>query len=412
MATITFTLGFKTAGMRDLSLPIEVRKHNSTLVAHTVATKPVEVRPGRYYATASLPGGQQLLQAFEVSPQDHALTIELVPDDEDRSSKDWQEAAHYLQAAKGSTWRVRSTAQDMVATGAESMATLSSVPALAPVKARARLFSGNPVTGALTPQPWFAHIVNVEQGAVVQFKVDKQDQSLIAQLIEPGGPVHNMMVPATPCNSALLVFARRPDGTCRMEVHLENSTADMLLRYSAASATTAAEEAGLALLRDAERLISDKRRDPVSAAVGAAAILRFGKLEWLHKWTANLDDWFRWLPDGAAIHGEHLARKGKHAEAAIRFCEVPRRGLPFISDALFYTVERLKWYTDLKPQNAGGIDQASAREALERLLPFASLAHRQRALTSFPGVDPWRPSADLGAAADSSGTIELAQWLD
>ena len=95
MALVTFVLGFKTGELRSLDLPIEVRKHDSTIVARTLASQPVDVRPGHYYATARLPGGQRLLQPFEMG--DEPQTVTLVPDTEDESAHEWEETSHYLQ---------------------------------------------------------------------------------------------------------------------------------------------------------------------------------------------------------------------------------------------------------------------------------------------------------------------------
>src|SRR2546423_15128052 len=92
---------------------------------------------------------------------------------------------------------------------------------------------------------------------------------------------------------------------------------------------------------DAEELLEDKQQDPIAAAVGGYALLRFSALERLHDWTANLHSWFEWLPDGAAIRGEHLARMGQHDEALDAFLTLPSRGLPLFSDGLAYAVNRL-----------------------------------------------------------------------
>src|SRR5439155_215308 len=70
-----------------------------------------------------------------------------------------------------------------------------------------------------------------------------------------------------------------------------------------------------AYVDQAESLILQKRLDAVSAAVGAYLVLRLGQTARLGDWTENLRQWFPWLPDGAAIRGEPLARVGRHAEA-------------------------------------------------------------------------------------------------
>ena len=131
----------------------------------------------------------------------------------------------------------------------------------------------------------------------------------------------------------------------------------------------------------------------------------------MHDWTANLDARFPWLPDGAAIRGEHLARSGKHQEAAARLFEVVERGLPIIGDALFFAAERLKWYASLKPDHAEDIDVHRASAAAAKLQPFAAMAHRQRPLTSYPGLDPARPDTEPGPTTVPAESIDLAEWL-
>jgi hypothetical protein len=408
MPTLTITLGFKTQELRALDLPVEIRKPNSALVARTSAAGAVTLRPGSYYASAELPGGQQLLHAFEIADQD--LTIVLSPEPEDESRNEWQEVTHYLQAPAQP--RRESPSRDLQG---RIVRGLESAPGPAMVQARFRLFAGNPLTGSIGVKPRMADVTvhAFEQGRAVQFRVSVGQDPLIVQLIEPGAAVRNMVVAAAPFTTSLIAFSRRPDATCTMDVHLDHGTADMLLRYGASSSTSAAAQTSRSTLLDAERLLMEKGQDPIAAAVGGAAILRFGELKWLHDWTANLYRRFTWLPDGAAIHGEHLARRGKHVEAAACFVDVPERGLPLLSDALFYTVERLKWYAGIKPEEAPDIDQARVNDALEQLLPWATLAHRQRPITSYPGLDPRTPSSD--PAPDSlkgiQETVELAEWL-
>jgi hypothetical protein len=403
MAAVSFALGFKSIELRDMDLPIEIRKHDSTIVARTLASKPVDVRPGRYYAIARLPGGQRLFETFEMS--DQPLTVTLSPDPEEESAHAWEETSHYLQASR-STARV----QGPSILSREARAAGDA----APVNARFRLFAGNPIRGDVHVEPALSHlsIGHFERGRIVQFIVRGHDVPLFAQLVEPGSSVHNMAIPAAPFGQAELVFTKRVDGTCRMEVHLRNKTADMLLKYSDSGALSDAEETSQSTLLDAEHLLAEKGSDPVAAAAAACAILRFGQLKWLHDWTAKLDARFTWLPDGAAIHGEHLARRGQHAEASERLFDVSSRGLPMIGDALFFAAERLKWYASLKPEHAKGIDVARAASEAAKWQPFAAAVHRQRPVTSYSGLDPTRPGLEPAPVdVKVSESIELAEWL-
>jgi len=413
MARVTFTLAFETPELCALDLPIEVRKPDSTIVARALASESIEIAPGHYYASAGMPAGQRLLQPFEVTAQ--PLTVTLAPDAEDESAHEWEGTSHYMTKPR-STRGFRAEAIPRQAQPFEAtIPTIEGATASRPkVKASFRLFAGNPVSGELHLERAWSHlsIGEFERGRIVQFLIHGGPAPLIVQLVESGWPVRNMAIPVAPSTDTVLVFTRRADGICAMDVHLPNYTADMLLAYCASAALQDASEARRSRLLNAERLLEDKGSDPIAAAVAACAILRFGQLRWLHEWTANLDTGFPWLPDGAAIRGEHLARQGKHVEASARLFEVSDRGLPIIGDALFYTVERLKWYASLPPDRAGGVDVVRAAGAMKKLLPFAAAVHRQRPVTSYCGLDPARPNTEA-AAADVAPfeSIELAEWL-
>ena len=58
----------------------------------------------------------------------------------------------------------------------------------------------------------------------------------------------------------------------------------------------------------------------------------------------NLYTEFPWLPDGAAIEGECLAREGNHQDSLKAFLAVAERGLPLFTDGLSYTIDRLQLY--------------------------------------------------------------------
>ena len=97
-----------------------------------------------------------------------------------------------------------------------------------------------------------------------------------------------------------------------------NVKADFFLRYCAQGMLTEASQ----LLRDekqqqamgqATQLLNEKYEDPVAAAVGAYGLLKFGNND-RRDWIKNLCNDFSWLPDGAAIEAEYLAREGKNEE--------------------------------------------------------------------------------------------------
>jgi hypothetical protein len=426
MGRVAFQLAFKTDELNSLALPIEIRRPNAALIERLLTTETVDLSAGQYYAVARMPAGQRLITPFEVKETPAAappLTVTLAPDPEDESPHEWEEVRHFLgrhnagvSAPRAPVTRGRrpdSALESFPATGGFSMTGGKSKTA----SSRApfvRVFMGNVVERthvAVTA----ADVLVVQQSdadRVVQCDVHGRDALLIAQLVQPGGPVQNLALPVTATTRLQLVASREPSGTVRVDAYLPDSVANMLLQYSGAGLAATAEKATSAAAENAEKLLMQKMADPIGAAIGAYAILRLGSIEQLHDWTANLRQHFRWLPDGAAICGEHLARLGRFEEAFDAFLEVPRRGLPIFSDGLFYTIERMKLYCSDRIKTRGRIDAAAARAVVQQLEPFATLVRRQRPICSYPGLDVAAPSSDPapGDAPVADG-LDLAAWF-
>lgn len=395
MARVNFQLRFHSSEMNALDVPLEIRRPDSSLVMRIVSSEGADLPAGSYYVSARLPGGQRLAQPFTIAAAQTApLDLQLQPDPEDESPHEWEGVSQFLQ--RRPTRTATSTSK------AAGTAGLKNPPAPSPGVAppMLRVFSGNAVAGTLKIEraAQLMTLVNHDPGRVWHYKVAPSPNRLIAQFLEAGKPVHNIVLPVGPMQSALLAFSRSDDGAYHVEPHPEHGGADMLLGYCGQSLATAIDGTSRSASLSAERLLNQKAGDPVAAAIGACAILRLGDLTRLHDWTTNLYDWFPWLPDGAAIRGEHLARLGRHAEAARVLMLVPMRGLPIIADALFYAVERLKWYAHLDGSAAVGFDTQGAQRALSQLQPFASYAHRVRPLVSYSGLDPAKPDAALTPA--------------
>jgi len=392
MARVNFQLRFHSSEMNALDVPLEIRRPDSSLVKRTVASDGVDLPAGSYYVSARLPGGQRLAQPFTIAAAQTApLDLTLQPDPEDESPHEWEGLSQFLQ--RRPTARTASANVPRLNRPAPGTRSAAPVPAVAPPMLR--VFSGNAVAGALTIEPaaQLMTLVNHDPGRVWHYKVAPSQHRLIAQFIQPGKAVYNMVLPVGPMQAALIALSRTDDGAYHVEPHPEHSDADMMLGYCGQSIATAIDGTSRSASLSAERLLDRKAGDPVAAAIGACAILRLGDMTRLHDWTANLFDWFPWLPDGAAIRGEHLARMGRHAEAARVLMLVPMRGLPIVADALFYAIERLKWYAQLDGGAAAGFDTHGAQRALAQLQPFAGYVHRLRPLVSYSGLDPAKPDA-------------------
>lgn len=396
MPRLSFGLGFRSTEMNGLELPIEIRKLNNALVGRTRSTEPVDLDPGSYYVTARLPAGQSMTRSIELRDTDERVLLQ--PDPEDEWDHEWDEERHFLDAVRssgGGSWA------EWTESGASRRAasTLESDPigigagetALQPDRAYLRVFSGNLLRGPAKKEAPGVALIPQEHDAkrIAYFRLPEGPR--VVQLLEVGVPALNLVAPA---RTRIAVSRRRSSdrrgGAFKMEAFLESAEASLLLRYCRQGAYLRAGAAA-----QSERLLSDKIEDPVAAAVGAYALLKIGDIERMHDWTANLERLFPWLPDGCAVHGEHLARLGRHGAALAAFLRLPERGLPIVADGLFYAIERAKTYSQLPADRSADVDVAGARTLLEQLQPHASLVHRQRPLTSFPGLEPSQPEVAL-----------------
>jgi hypothetical protein len=398
MARITFNTMFKSAEMQRAEIPVEVRRGNFALVGRALSSGSVELKPGEYFVSATLPGGQEIVQPLTVGEKD--VSINLAPDPKDASPHEWEELRHFLNGpVRGAMEQI--AADVMAASDAASPCR----------RVYLRVFAGNPVTGSPAVAPVDAGPVlrayPPDHGRFVQFAVDPSPRMLIAQLLQPGLPPLNRCV----AGPSLLAVSCQRDGVYKLEVYPGNESAALLVRYRRRGAVDDARATSYSSRVQAERLLKDKEADPVSAAIGAYAILRFGELERLHEWTRNLCEWFPWLPDGAAIHAEHLARRGHHGDALNVFAELPRRGLPLLTDGFFYAIDRLRLYCD---QEIGGrLDAGKARGALEALAPYSSHVDSQLQIVGYPGLDPARPADELTPLDLSTppGALDLTDQL-
>ncbi|MGH9970325.1 MAG: hypothetical protein ACREBG_21390 [Pyrinomonadaceae bacterium] len=392
MSKLSFEIQFRSANDLSTSIPVEVRRPNLTLAATTLASDIIELEPGQYYVTARLPAGQELFDYVEVMEGRENKAV-LESDPEQESPHEWQASQHYLVAQRQRS--VRGLESSLESLGGES------------VEAKLRSIAGNVLNEDYVitePTKWeFSY-----SDELAESTIHGTNKIQFVQLCQTNAPALNMALPAYSDLSCKLVVTRQPDGLFSFDAHLWKSMVDMLLRFSNKGYQEQASLTSKAL--DAELMLYDKGTDPIAAAVGAYAILRFNMLESLHEWTENLRNRFQWLPDGAAIRGEHLTRRGKHKEALAAFLELSKRGLPLFSDGLTYAVDRLRLYTNLKETftEEGQLDQA--RTLLQRLQRFADCADFREPFTTFTGLIPHEPDSNpLEEVVTIDNGLDLAQ---
>lgn len=374
MTKLSFEIQFDSANeLQNSALPVEVRRPNLTLARTGLTSESIDIEPGNYFVTATMPAGQELCDYVKVSEGQPNKAV-LKPALEDESPHEWQAQQHYLVAQRSITQKVDDDGLESL--GGED------------VQAKLRRITGdilNQKYEIVEPQGWKVRY----EDDLAEFSVDGINKVQFVQLLQSNSPALNMALPVYEHRDCQLVVIRQPDGRFSFDAHLRNPTADLLLRYSQKSYGEQASLTSQAL--DAKMMLAQKMQDPISAAVGGYSILRFGKLELLHEWTENLRKLFKWLPDGSAIRGEHLARRGKHNEALSAFLELSDRGLPLFSDGLSYAVDRLRLYTSVKEFFTGNDQAEQARTLFEKLQLFAACTDFREPFTTFTGLIPHEP---------------------
>lgn len=409
MSKLSFQTNFSSGAMNAVGLPVEVRKPNLVVAARGITSEPLELEPlqlvpGTYHVTARLPAGQELYGQVEIVAGADAV-VNLTPEPEDESPHEWQAEQHYFIGEPQVARRYAVERGVIPSTEVNKLESLGSNS----VAATLRAFGGNPFGEELTPvgvENWY---VNAGERSA-QIFIEGGNQLRFVQLLQPEMPILNMALPASERVGCSLVIQLEPTGFCSLNANLHHTMADMLLRYSQKGYQQQASVTSHAI--DAERLLYSKAADPIAAAVGAYALLRFGELDLLHDWTENLRNWFTWLPDGAAIRGEHLAREGKHQEALTAFLDLQPRGLPVFSDGLSYAVDRLRLYVSLGEKHFSSDDTKKAQSLLETLQRFAAFTDFRKPITTFTGTTPDKPSDDiLPERFDLDGGLDVGQHL-
>ena len=383
MSQLSFNCQFRSSELSQLGLPVEIRKENLSLVKRAVSSETVELAPGTYHITATLPAGQELYTQVNVREGEPAVA-QLSVDLEDASPTGALEVQSYLMA--------KSVMPSADTNGLEALA-------LNTVAAQLRGFEGNLLGDVVTPHAtgWAFTPAPAPMPGMAKF-VCAPGARRFVQLLQPGVTPLNVALPIAPDVSCHLYLTQQPGGI-DMDLHLENLKADTMLRYYTQGlldqASTAADPSFF------EGLLAAKHDDPIAAVAGAYILLRLGELKRLHDWTQNLAR-FDWLPDGVVIWAEHQARMGQHAGALQTLLQLPSRGLPIFSDGISYAINRLRLYFGAKDAGlpADGVEQAGA--LLGKLQRFAAEVDFGKPILTFTGLDPNQPgdapvSGDLSA---------------
>lgn len=109
------------------------------------------------------------------------------------------------------------------------------------------------------------------------------------------------------------------------------------------------------ILGQAEQYM-EERKSPLRAALAAYVLLRANEIEGLDECTRRLCDDCNWLPDGAAIRIEYLAREGRHLDAAKMIPMLVERGAPWFRSGVAYVAGRARLYSSVRHSQKTQLD--------------------------------------------------------
>jgi hypothetical protein len=390
---------------------VEVRDGNMKIVGRPLCGVPLDVAPGLYVASVTLPSGAEYRETVEVRA---AEPVELVLGPAQRETTA-AEAGFAVEsavvAADLSGSAVAAEAGSAVAAEAPAK------DALSPQRCWVRLVSGTngkPLADTASRlRPLGATAREVGPGIDLEYMAIPTDGVVFAQVATPGGVPQNVALPAEPgsaiarCRLHVLLGRRGIAATALPAARTSTALiASYLVTGNLRTAANVAEHA--------ERMLASERDDAIGATLGAYALLRLGRGGRLPDEPATLsrgqwpfarrggppraDHWLRdlalrceWLPDGAILAGELARRNGRGEEADAMMALALRRGLPMFSDGLSLLV------SDLLTHTPGRL----LRRRAARLLATSSFADYGQLGVVLPGIDPTRAD-DSAATSDFS----------
>lgn len=389
MSTLSFSIEAHSWEIKTLDLPVEVRRLDLEVQARGMVSDTLEVPPGTYMAVSHLPAGQELRAQVTVD-EGERRKVTLQPNA-------WECSRHESEEVPLFIWGYRTASPtDIDADEKHDIATPDSV-------ARHGLEGFVRVGGVagyaragfqpqLDPRPGPTRMRFPACTELDLLRVEQRDRDP-AHIVLPSirasrVPGHEPFMVGEDAGYTVVLLPAA-DGTVDCELHLLDLEADTMLQYLARGMIAEASVMTANVDALAEQLVKKKLANPTAAAAGAYVLLRLGALERLHDWTENLFNWFPSLPDGAAARGEHLARAGRHEEAAERFLALEDRGLPTMSDGLGYAIQRLELYAATRPDPVAD----RCQQLLEQLLPYAAATDFTKPFTTFAGRSPNEPGA-------------------
>ena len=358
-------------GWEHQALPLELRDARLRLIDKAHTEQELTLPPGGYLVQLSAPDGS-VHSAFAQLQPGEARTLRLSLGPEDAVGDRWQRRA-LAGKSRGAVVRAGMTEGGTLPTWSARLWTFH---------------QGEWQPVAAFPPLEVLQLARHDGTVRVAVRLEATGPGLLfAEVKGSAGPPVTLGLPMAggaldACRLELVDDGTALQATARL---LQRDQVQLIADYLQGGAVEQAAE----LMGNAEELLYGKVGNPLGAALGGYALLRLNALERLHDWPHNLAEWMGWLPDGAIIYAEQLARRGEHAQAADWLLEAGRRGLPLFSEGMDLMLGRLRHYLLLrKAPVAGEETMAGLRSLLGWLSPWATQMAAESVVLAVEGRSP------------------------
>lgn len=347
MTKVKFALQEEADGLELYHLPISIKNASLEVVENATLNREINLEDGYYLASAVLPHGQEFRRAFQITGDAPAMEVMLRtvgepgPDAQDLLlEEDPSISAPALKQV-----RLRLQHQRLIKTQRAAIAPDVALQAGTQI----RVYAGNLLTG--TGQQADAGLQFSSEGQILlsgwRLNYVGQRSRPTYALIALGAAAPSLVALPISENEEAYIEIVAADDAPVIRVKPRNPRTALQLGYLAADMFEEGSRVAPADAEEAKEMLRGKTDSPVAAAIGAYILLAGGGLERLSAWVRNLYEWIDWLPDGAVIYGELLARRGDHKNAISMFLEIEERGLPLLTGGVRIIMRRLTGYASL-----------------------------------------------------------------
>ena len=343
-ATLTFKLDTPPDRRWSGALPIEVRDEKLVVRARGVSDDALQVPPGRYYVTATLPNGDQSTvdDVVVVRPGESRQLNIACPD---AAFPPKLEATNTIS---DSLWEISRPVTQYFFKQSFALLRGNWLADKIPGTVSQAPLKREPTTRSNLDIPFTREAVWIEIESSKQY-------NYFAVPIDEGG--------STTVKWSLDLSTDK----LSLEFDFHDGELNSLFAFADKSKADEARSISRTLVTRPD-YYATKKQSPLREILGAYVLIRANQLEGLDKWTGNLVASHPWLPDALAVRIEYLARSGRHPEALKLLLDIPKSGAPQFRSGIGYLADRARTYARLASQGESSLQVSAAEmEKLERI---------------------------------------------